>query len=104
MSALRRVTLLCLLATGCMPFRYYPLPVPPSEARATFAPIATAASEQGFRFYTWPDNISVIPDSTVRLTYMFDVSGNYVMCVTITDKNAAGDSESTLAAGKMKGD
>ena len=104
MKPLVRLALLALFTAGCLPWRYYPLPVPASQARDTFAPIATAASEHGWKYYTWPDNVSVVPDRAARITFMFDVSNNYVMCVQITDKQAASDPEGALAAGKLQGD
>jgi hypothetical protein len=93
--------------SGCMPFRYYPLPVSAAEATATFAPIATAASNLGYRFYRWPDSVTVEPDLTTRITYMFDASHDYVMCVMLKEKSvkdAPGGLEAAFAAGKAKGD
>jgi hypothetical protein len=87
-----------------MPFKYYPLPVSAAEARSTFAPIATAASNLGYKYGQWDDSVSVEPDPTTRITYMFGASGNYVMCVTIKDKNVPGGLDAAFAAGKRKGD
>jgi hypothetical protein len=89
---------------GCMPFRFYPLPVSATEAHATFAPIATTASNLGYRFYQHADRVIVEPDPQTRIDYMFDVSGNYSMCVMIKDKNPSGGLDAAFAAGKAKGD
>ncbi|MGZ3405520.1 MAG: hypothetical protein ACXVAN_03685 [Polyangia bacterium] len=94
--------LVCLALVGCMPFRWYPLPVSSGEARATFAPIATAASNLGYRFYQHDDRVIVEPDAATRIDYTFDASGNYAMCVMLKDKNASRDE--AFAAGKAKGD
>src|SRR5260370_39790390 len=96
--------LAALFVSGCMPFRFYPLPVSPAEAHATFAPIATAASNMGYRYYQHPDRVIVEPDATTRIDYMFDASGNYAMCVMLKDKNAPGGLDAAFAAGKAKGD
>src|SRR5262245_36216129 len=89
--------MLIAFLTGCMPFRYYPLPVSASEARSTVAPIATAASNLGYRYWRWDDSVSVEPDANTRITYMFNVSGNYIMCVTIKDKNISGGLDAAFA-------
>jgi hypothetical protein len=89
---------------GCMPFKYYPLPVSAGEARATFAPIATAASNHGYKQWRWEDSVSFEPDAFTRVSYQFDVSGNYQMCVILKDKNPPGGVEAAFAAGKQKGD
>jgi hypothetical protein len=94
----------CLLVAGCMPFRFYPLPVAAAEARSTFAPIATAASNLGYRYHQWPDRVIVEPDARARIDFMFDVSGNYAMCVMIKDKNPPGGIERAIAEAKAKGD
>lgn len=96
--------LACLALVGCMPFRWYPLPVSSGEARATFAPIATAASNMGYRFYQHDDRVIVEPDAATRIDYTFDASGNYAMCVMLKDKNAPGGVDAGFAAGKAKGD
>jgi len=93
---------LCLV--GCMPFRFYPLPVSGAEARSTFAPIATAASNLGYRFYQHDDRVIVEPDARTRIDYMFDVRGNYAMCVMLKDKNVPGGLDAAFAAGKATGD
>ena len=87
-----------------MPFRFYPLPVSGADAHATFAPLATAASELGYRFYQHNDRVIVEPDRLTRIDYMFDVSGNYAMCVMIKDKNPPGGLDQAMVAGKAKGD
>jgi hypothetical protein len=94
----------CLALFGCMPFRYYPLPVAAADARATFAPIATAASSLGYRYHQWPDRVIVEPDAHTRIDYMFDASGNYAMCVMLKDKNPSGGVDQAFAEGKAKGD
>jgi len=94
----------CLALVGCMPFRWYPLPVSAGEARATFAPIATAASNMGYRFYQHDDRVIVEPDAATRIDYTFDAGGNYAMCVMLKDKNAPGGVDAAFAAGKAKGD
>ena len=100
-----RILVLAVLALGaCAPFRYYPLPVSPGEARATFAPIATAASNLGYHYWQHPDQVTVEPDAKTRLAFMFDASGNYVMCVTFQSKDNIGDVETALAQGKAQGD
>ena len=101
-----RLSLLCacLALIGCMPFRFYPLPVSAAEAHETFAPIATAASNLGYRFYQHADRVIVEPDAATRIDYMFDASGNYAMCVMLKDKNPAGGVDRAFAAGKAKGD
>ncbi len=91
-----------LLLVGCMPFRFYTLPVSAAEASSTFAPLATAASNLGWRYYQHPDRVIVEPDALTRIDYMFDASGNYAMCVMLKDKNAS--LEAAFAAGKAKGD
>jgi hypothetical protein len=96
------IALAALALVGCMPFRFYPLPVSSGEARATFAPIATAASNLGYRFYQHDDRVIVEPDAATRIDYMFDASGNYAMCVMLKDKSAP--REPAFAAGKAKGD
>jgi hypothetical protein len=93
-----------LLLVGCMPFRLYPLPVSPSEARETFAPLATAASNLGYRFYQHPDRVIVEPDDLTRIDYTFDAGGNYAMYVTLKRKDVPGGLEGAFAAGKAKGD
>jgi hypothetical protein len=93
-----------LALVGCMPFRFYPLPVSAGEAHATFAPIATAASNMGYRYYQHSDRVIVEPDDKTRIDYMFDVSGNYAMCVMLKDKNVPGGLDAAFAAGKAKGD
>jgi hypothetical protein len=93
-----------LALVGCMPFRWYPLPVSSGEARATFAPIATAASNMGYRFYQHDDRVIVEPDAATRIDYTFDASGNYAMCVMLKDKSAPGGVDAGFAAGKAKGD
>lgn len=94
----------CLVVAGCMPFRFYPLPVSAAEASSTFAPIATAASNLGYRFYQHPDRVIVEPDAHARIDFMFDASGNYAMCVMIKDKNPPGGIERAIAEAKAKGD
>src|SRR5579862_3353733 len=89
---------------GCMPFRFYPLPVPAAEAHATFAPIATAASNMGYRYYQHPDRVIVEPDPFTRIDYMFDASGNYAMCVMLKAKDPPGGLDAAFAAAKAKGD
>lgn len=93
---------LCL--AGCMPFRFYPLPVSAEEAHATFAPLATAASNLGYRYYQHPDRVIVEPDAQTRLDYMFDASGNYALCVMLKGKPAPDAREAAFALGKAKGD
>ncbi|HEX9103327.1 MAG TPA: hypothetical protein VF997_14040 [Polyangia bacterium] len=93
-----------LALVGCMPFHWYPLPVSAGEARATFAPIATAASNMGYRFYQHDDRVIVEPDAGTRIDYTFDASGNYAMCVMLKDKNPPGGADAAFAAGKAKGD
>ncbi len=93
-----------LSVAGCMPFKFYPLPVSAGEARATFAPLATAASNLGYKYWQWPDSLSFEPDGKTRITYTFDVSGNYVMYVLLKDKNIAGGLDAAFVAGKAKGD
>ena len=95
---------LLLLVSGCMPFRYYPLPASAEEARSTFAPIATAASNLGYRAHQWPDRVVVEPDGHTRIDYMFDASGNYAMCVMLKDKPAEAQRDAAFAAGKRMGD
>ena len=92
------------LIIGCMPFRYYPLPVSAGEARSTFAPIATAASNLGYKFWRWDDSVSFEPDSLTRISYMFDASGDYVMCVELKNKDVPGGVDAAFARGKSKGD
>lgn len=87
-----------------MPFHWYPLPVSAGEARATFAPIATAASNMGYRFYQHDNRVIVEPDAATRIDYTFDASGNYAMCVMLKDKNAPGGVDAGFAAGKAKGE
>ncbi len=104
MSKFIGVVLLGCLA-GCLPFKYYPLPVSAAEARSTFAPIATAASNLGYKQWQWPDSVSFEPDPVTRVTYMFGAGeSTYIMCVTIKDKNMPGGLEAAFAAGKAKGD
>ncbi len=98
------LSLAALALVGCMPFRWYPLPVSAGEARATFAPIATTASNLGYRFYQHDDRVIVEPDAATRIDYTFDASGNYAMCVMLKDKNAPGGVDAAFAAGKAKGD
>jgi hypothetical protein len=90
---------------ACAPFRYYPLPVSAAEARSTFAPIATAASNLGYKQWQWEDSVSFEPDPLTRVTYMFGAGEQtYVMCVTLKSKNVPGGLEAAFAAGKAKGD
>lgn len=105
-STLLRLALAsAVLALGaCTPFKYYPLPVSSAEARATFAPIATAASNAGYKQWRWDDSVSFEPDAVTRVSYMFGASGEYVMCVSIKDKNVPGGVEAAFAVGKQKGD
>ena len=77
-----------LVLVGCAPFRWYQLPVAPSDAHATFTPIAMAANQLGYRYYIQEDRVVVEPDGKSRIAYMFDAGGRYAMCITITDKNA----------------
>jgi hypothetical protein len=98
------LTTLLLSLAGCGSFRYYPLPVSAVEARATFAPIATAASQLGYKQWRWDDQVAFEPSSLLRVTYMFDASGDYVMCVTVKDKNVSGGLDRAFAEGKRKGD
>jgi len=100
----RGVFLSALFLSGCMPFRFYPLPVSAAEARDTFAPLATAASNLGYRYSQWPDRVTVLPDPATRIDYSFDAAGNYAMCVMIKDKNLPGGVEAAFAAAKAKGD
>lgn len=95
---------LALALAGCMPFRFYPLPVSAGEAQATFAPIATAANNLGYRYYQHSDRVIVEPDDKTRIDYMFDASGNYAMCVMLKDARAPGGRDAAFAAGKAKGD
>ncbi len=104
MSTRIPLLLACLLLGACMPFRFYPLPVSAAEAHATFAPLATAASELGYRYYQHADRVIVEPDALTRIDYMFDASGNYAMCVMLKDKNPPGGLDRAIAAGKAKGD
>jgi hypothetical protein len=94
--------LACLALVGCAPFRWYQLPVAPSEARATFTPIAMAANQLGYRYYIQDDRVVVEPDGQSRIAYMFDAGNRYAMCITITDKNAPLDV--AFAAAKAKAD
>jgi hypothetical protein len=94
----------CLALVGCMPLRYYPLPVSAAEARATFAPLATAASNLGYKQWQWNDSMSFEPDPYTQVSYMVGPTGTYVMCVMIKDKNAPGGLDTAFAAGKAKGD
>jgi hypothetical protein len=96
------VASLCL--AGCASFRFYPLPVSSDEARATFAPIATAASNLGYRYYQHSDRVIVEPDDKTRIDYMFDASGNYAMCVALKEKVAPEALEAAFAAAKARGD
>ena len=95
---------LALALAACAPFRYYPLPVSTGEARATFAPIATAASDMGLKFWRWDDSVGVQVDPELRVSYMFDASNNYVMCVQLMHKAPPGGVEQTIARGKQVGD
>ena len=95
---------LCLVLVGCMPFRLYPLPVSAAEAPATFAPIATAASNLGYRYHQWPDRVIVEPDGGTRIDYTYDASGHYAMYVMIKNKNPPEGLDAAFAAGKAKGD
>jgi hypothetical protein len=104
MSIRASILCACLVVTGCMPFRFYPLPVSAADARATFAPIATAASNLGYRFYQHPDRVIVEPDARARIDFMFDASGNYSMCVMIKEKNPPGGVERAIAEARAKGD
>jgi hypothetical protein len=96
------VASLCL--AGCMPFRFYPLPVSAEEARSTFAPLATAASNLGYRYGQHADRVIVEPDDKTRIDYMFDASGNYAMCIALKDKPAPEAQEAAFAAAKARGD
>jgi hypothetical protein len=101
----RIVWVVCAAAlAGCMPFRFYPLPVPAAEAQLTFAPIATAASNLGYRYYQHPDRVIVEPDPFTRIDFMFDASGNYSMCVMLKLKEPPGGLDAAFAAAKAKGD
>ena len=93
-----------LLLVACTPFRYFPLPVSSGEARSTFAPIATAASDLGYKFWRWDDSISFQATPYERVSYMFDASNNYVMCVQLKSKDVPGGVEASFAEGKAKGD
>jgi hypothetical protein len=105
MSATRVMLLLvCLGLFGCMPFRNYPLPVSPGEARETFAPIATAASNLGYRAYQRPERVWVDVDATTALVYGFDASGNYTLYVMLRDKHPPGGLDAAFAAGKARAD
>lgn len=77
-----------LVLAGCAPFRWYQLPVAPTDAHATFTPIAMAANQLGYRYYIQDDRVVVEPNAAARIAYMFDAGGRYAMCITITDKNA----------------
>jgi hypothetical protein len=87
-----------------MPFHFYPLPVAAADAPATFTPIATAASNLGYRFYLHPDRVVVEPDARARIDFMFDASGNYSMCVMLKEKNPPGGVARAMAEAKAKGD
>ncbi len=104
MSAQKLLLAACLCLAGCMPFRFYPLPVSAAEARATFAPIATAASHLGYQYYQHSDRVIVEPDDKTRLDYMFDASGNYAMCVMLKDKPAPEAREAAFAAARERGE
>jgi len=95
---------LVLALAACAPFRYYPLPVSSGEARSTFAPIATAASDMGLKFWRWDDSVGVQVDPEIRVSYMFDASNNYVMCVQLMHKNPPAGVDATIAHGKQIGD
>jgi len=101
---IRLLSLACLALLGCMPMAYYPLPVPVSEARATFAPIATAASNLGYKQWVWDDSVSFQADVYTRVAYMISATGTYVMCVMIKDKDVPGGVDAALASGKARGD
>lgn len=82
------LALAALVLVGCAPFRWYQLPVAPTDAHATFTPIAMAANQLGYHYYIQDDRVVVEPDARSRIAYMFDAGGRYAMCITITDKNA----------------
>jgi hypothetical protein len=95
------LALAALVLVGCAPFRWYQLPVAPADARATFTPIAMAASQSGYHYYIQDDRVVVEPDTQSRIAYMFDAGNRFSMCISITDKNAS--LEETFASAKAKG-
>lgn len=82
------IALAALVLVGCAPFRWYQLPVAPSDAHATFTPIAMTANQLGYRYYIQDDRVVVEPDGKSRISYMFDAGNRYAMCITIIDKSA----------------
>jgi hypothetical protein len=102
---MRTVFLALVVAlSACAPFHYYPLPVSSGEARATFAPITVAANEMGLRYWKWDDSVGVQVDPEIRLSYMFDASNDYVLCVQLKHKDPPGGVQAALAKGKQIGD
>lgn len=96
--------LAALLLVGCTPFRYHPLPASSIEARSTLAPISTAASDLGYKFWRRDDSVSFQATPSERVSYMFDASGNYVMCVQLNSKDVPGGVDVAFVDGKAKGD
>lgn len=108
----RILSLLPLLATliplallsACGTARSHRLPVSATEARSTFAPIASCADGQGLRYVEHPDSVHVKMDDTTWIQYMIQ-NQQYNMVIIVDDKKVQGpDLEAKFTAAKAKGD
>ena len=94
---------LAVLAAGCGGWQSYPLPVSAGEAHHTFAPLAACASQQGFKFVTFPDAVNVRYDGSTWVQFMVQ-AGAYNMVIIVGTDVPEPERPARLGAAKAKGD
>ncbi len=96
-----------LVANGCA-VRYYPLPLPASEAHVLYPSIYTVAKERGFEAWHQGDAVQVNTSKSIRLDYKIDPNNHFAMWVTLFDKKTAeaqpGGVEGALASARALGE
>jgi hypothetical protein len=98
------LALFALAASGCGSYRAHRLPMGVGEAKSSFAPLASCASEKGYEFHEFDDsvNIKTAPSTWVQFMIQNDA---YNMVIIVDDKMvAAPELEGAFTTAKTEGD
>lgn len=98
------LSLFALAVSGCGAYRAHRLPMAVGEAKSSFAPLASCASEKGYEFHEFDDSVNIKTAEPTWVQFMIQ-NDAYNMVIIVDDKKVpAPELEAAFTTAKESGD
>lgn len=97
------LSLLSTTLLGCLSVASFRLPVPASQARATFAPLTRCAAAQGLRAAEHASSLNVRYDASTWIQFMIQ-NDHYNLLISVSHDVPEEQRAAQTTAAKQKGD